>query len=221
MYNSFISLASLLLVFLFASCQPYDLAKKQLKESQLPFYNTPDFSPSWISKEDAAYDQIHRIPAFQFTNQNGVAITDRSFKEKIYVADFFFTTCPGICKDMTRNMAKLQEVFATDSEVMFLSHTVTPEIDDVSALKRYAKWQGVVDGKWHLVTGDKSSIYKIARESYFADEEIGLQRNENDFLHTENFILVDKQKRIRGVYNGTLQTDMKRAIRDIKTLMGV
>ena len=184
----------------------------------LPFFNQPDFTPEWISSSEAGYDSIHQIPAFSFINQNGIAITETTVENKIYVANFIFTRCGSICPKMMANMGILQKEFKNDTDLLFLSHSVTPDLDSVPVLKKYALDKGVVNGKWHLLTGNKDQIYTLAKKQYFAGDTIGYYQTGNEFLHTENFILVDKHRRIRGVYNGTLPIEMDRLIEDIYTL---
>jgi len=189
------------------------------KPGILPYYNTADFSPEWISDGDAKYNSIHKIAEFSFIDQNNQKVTNANFDGRVYVADFFFTTCPGICPQMTNNMVKLQDNYIDDDRIKFLSHSVTPWMDTVKQLKRYAIANGVVSKKWHLVTGDKEAIYNLARQSYFAEKQIGLQLDSEDFLHTENFLLVDSQRRIRGIYNGTIDSEMIRLKEDIDILL--
>ncbi|SFA81778.1 SCO family protein [Algoriphagus aquimarinus] len=177
----------------------------------LPYFNSADFTPSWEKGS-------HRIPDFAFTNQNGEEITEESYRGKIYVADFFFTICPGICPKLTANMESLQEAYLSDEEVMFLSHSVMPWNDSVPVLKEYAIEHQVNDAKWNLVTGDVEAIYSIAREGYFADEDFTKTLDTSNFIHTENFVLVDGQGFIRGVYNGTLEMDLERLKRHIEIL---
>lgn len=210
------SLKNSLLVFLLVllSCK----TKSKPDELPLPFINTPDFTPEWIKKTDTAYSSIHRIPAFSFTNQNGEAVTEKTVEGKIYVADFIFTRCGSICPKMTANMGTLQTKFKDDDDVLFLSHSVTPHMDSVPVLKKYAEAKGVISGKWHLLTGNVDDIYRLAKKEYYAGDTIGYYQTGNEFLHTENFILVDKHRRIRGVYNGTLPLEMERLIDDIGTL---
>jgi protein SCO1/2 len=184
----------------------------------LPFFNSAEFTPEWISKESPGYTKIHTIPDFSFTNQEGQIITEKTVDGKIYVANFIFTSCGSICPRMTDNMKILQDKFINDSQVLLLSHSVTPEKDNVAVLKNYAKEKGCILGKWHLLTGNKAEIYTIAKKQYFAGDSIGFYGKLNDFLHTENFILVDRKHRIRGVYNGTLPIEMDRIIEDINTL---
>lgn len=150
-------------------------------------------------------------------NQNGKTITQEDYKDKIYVADFFFTTCQTICPIMTDNMAVVQEKLKNDSEIMLLSHSVTPDIDSVPQLKEYALEKGVDDSKWNLVTGDKKQIYRLARKSYLAVKTAG-NGDEYDMIHTENFILIDKKRRIRGFYDGTDSEEIERLLNDIEIL---
>ena len=199
------------------SCQQQP-PKPNTTTERLPFYNAANFTPEWIETTSPKYDSIHTIPAFSFINQNGDTINQQVFNNKIYVADFFFTSCPGICKKLTNNLSIVQKAFKNDANVLLLSHSVTPETDSVPRLKQYATQFGVINGKWHLVTGNRQAIYNIARQAYFADEDLGMAKNENDFLHTENMVLIDKHKRIRGVYKGTLETDMQHLIADITAL---
>lgn len=160
--------------------------------------------------------RYHTIADFSLTNQNGKTITQDDYKDKIYVADFFFTTCQTICPIMTDHMVKIQEDLKNDNDVLLLSHTVTPEIDSVAQLKKYALEKGVNDAKWNLVTGDKKEIYDLARKSYLAAKDVPYQ--ENDLVHTENFVLVDKKKRIRGFYDGTDPEAIESLLHDIKVL---
>jgi protein SCO1 len=201
-----------LLTVLVISCS----SKKE--QASLPFINKPDFTPEWINKSDAAYLAIHTIPAFSFTNQYGENVTEKTVEGKIYVTDFFFTKCGSICPKMTNNMSILQQKFKDDDNVLLLSHTVTPEWDSVSVLKKYADNKGLIKNKWHLLTGNTDDIYRLAKKEYFAGDTVGYYQAGNEFLHTENFILVDKHRRIRGVYNGTLALEMVRIAEDIAIL---
>ena len=161
--------------------------------------------------------KYHTIADFSLLNQNGKTITQKDYKGKIYVADFFFTTCPSICPIMTKNMAAIQEVITDDDDVLLLSHSVTPQIDSVPQLKRYAIEKGVNDAKWNLVTGDKKQIYDLARKSYFAVLTDG-DGGPFDMIHTENFVLIDKERRIRGTYDGTSPEEVEKLIHDIDVL---
>ncbi len=207
---------SILLLFIICvSCKKETVVDKI---KTLPFYNSEEFTPEWIAENTAAYSEIHTISPFEFTNQNGQKITNKNFKGKIYVADFFFTTCPSICPILAKNMGSLQEIYKEDENILLLSHSVMPWVDSVEKIKEYALEQKAIDGKWHLVTGKREVIYKIARASYFADEDFNKMKDESEFIHTENFVLVDKKGRIRGVYNGTLALDVQRLKRHIEIL---
>ncbi|MEQ8471910.1 MAG: SCO family protein [Marinoscillum sp.] len=185
----------------------------------LPFYNQADFSPEWIETNDPDYKKIHTVAPFNLVNQDGDTVTNETLKGKIYVANFFFTICPTICPKMTNNLSRIQKEFVDDPEVMLVSHTVMPWIDTVEVLKEFAQLKQIESAKWHLLTGTKEQLYTLGRQSYFADEGFGKEVTlESDFLHTENIVLVDKQQRIRGVYNGTLPLEMSRLIEDIKRL---
>jgi protein SCO1/2 len=188
------------------------------EKETLPFFNQPDWTPEWIAADDSTYRQIHRIPSFSFVDQDGNNITQQTVEGKIYVANFFFSKCNNICPKMTANMHKLQEAFGDDDEVLLFSHSVTPEDDSISVLKKFAAENEVISSKWHLLTGDKTEIYRLAKKEYFAGDSIGYHQSGNEFLHTENFILIDKQKRIRGVYNGTLAVEIERIMKDIEIL---
>jgi protein SCO1/2 len=161
---------------------------------------------------------IHTIAPFSFINQNGKTITNKNVEGRIYVANFFFTNCTSICPKMMNNLKKVQQAFSNNKDVLILSHSVLPETDSISRLAAYANKFGISSRQWWLLTGNKDQIYKLARKSYFADEEIGYNKNSTEFLHTENCILVDKKERIRGVYNGTLELEMNKLIEHIKIL---
>ncbi len=185
---------------------------------RLPFFNSSDFTPEWIDKSEENSAALHHIAPFSFINQDGKTVTNTDYLGKIYVANFFFTTCPGICPQLTQNMLHLQDVFKEDDSVALLSHTVMPWVDTVDKLKAYALQNEINSNKWNLVTGTRKDIYAIARESYFSDEDFIKTQEESDFIHTENFILVDKKGRIRGVYNGTLSLETERLIKHISIL---
>ncbi len=186
-------------------------------QKKLPIYNPADVNPRLVDQSIKHVRRNHKIADFSLINQNGDTITQQDYKNHIYVADFFFTRCQTICPIMGTNMAKLQSHFANDTSIRFLSHSVTPEMDSVSVLKKYAIKQGVNDAVWNITTGDKKHIYELARKSYFAvlDEGDG---GTQDFIHTENFILIDTKRQIRGFYDGTDQKDMNRLIADIELL---
>lgn len=183
----------------------------------LPIYQPNMVNPELVDSTLHYTKKYHRIGDFALINQNGDTITQDNYAGKIYVADFFFTTCPSICPIMTKNMATIQDVIETDDEVMLLSHSVTPQIDSVPRLKKYAEDKGVIDAKWNLLTGDKKQIYELARKSYLAVKNDG-DGGPYDMIHTENFILVDKEKRIRGFYDGTKVEEVEKLLEDLKIL---
>jgi len=186
-------------------------------EKQLPIYNPSDFNPELVDKSLQEKNKNHTVADFKLINQNGKTITQEVYKDKIYVVDFFFTSCSTICPIMTSNMVKLQDKFIHNNEIMFLSLSVTPTIDSVPVLRTYADNKGVIDSKWNITTGDKKHIYELARKSYFAVVEQG-DGGLQDFIHTPNFILVDKKKQIRGIYDGTEDAEIHQLIDDIKIL---
>lgn len=180
------------------------------------------YQPSMVNAElvDSTLQHVkkyHTISDFSLVNQNGNTITQNDYKDKIYIADFFFTTCPTICPIMTKNMVKIQEQIIEDDEVLLLSHSVTPIIDSVAQLKKYALEKGVIDAKWNLVTGDKKQIYELARKSYLAVKSDG-DGGPYDMIHTENFMLIDKERRIRGFYDGTKSEDVEKLMEDLDIL---
>ena len=184
----------------------------------LPFYNDPFFTPHWFTQTKEIPQNFHRISSFSLINQEGNVIHNSDFDNKIYVADFFFTRCPGICPKMTEHMRVIQNHFLNDPEVLLISHSVTPEKDSVKILKEYAEQKGVISGKWYLVTGKRAEIYSLGREDYFVEEDLGLSKKEEDFIHTENFVLIDHNRYIRGIYNGLNKSSINQLIADIKTL---
>jgi len=201
----FVILSAIILTLFNTALTP----KKTLK-----IYSPADVNPELADSTVQSIAHHHKIAPFAFTNQNGKKITQEDYKGKIYVADFFFTTCQSICPKMSKNMAWLQEQIKSMPNVMLLSHSVTPDIDTVPVLKAYAEEQGAIDGKWNLVTGDKKDIYYIARKSYLAVKTT-TSSELYDMVHTENFILVDKKGRIRGFYDGT---NLDRADKDAKNV---
>lgn len=201
-------LSALIITLFYFALKP----KKTLK-----IYNPADVNPEMVDTTVQYVKKYHTIDDFSFTNQNGKTITQKDYEGKIYVADFFFTTCPSICVPMGENMAWLQEQIKDNPKVMLLSHTVTPDIDTPEVLKAYAVKKGVIDSKWNLVTGDKKDIYYIARKSYLAVKTTNSSEL-YDMVHTENFVLVDAKRRIRGFYDGTKLEEVKRLLEDINYL---
>lgn len=209
----------LIITFILFSIVTVSLFYNALKpQKTLPIYNPADVNPELVDSTVQFVAKYHTIADFSFTNQNGKTITQKDYEGKIYVADFFFTTCGSICPIMTTNMIDVQKAFVNNPKVMILSHTVTPEIDSVPVLKKYALEKGVIDSKWNLVTGDKKDIYSMARKSYLA-VKLGKPEELYDMVHTENIVLVDAERRVRGFYDGTKKEDIQKLIEDIQWLL--
>lgn len=212
--KSISNIGLVLLIFAVAVVIGYYLLTPKEK---LPIYSPSDVNPKLVDYSVQHIKKNHKISDFSLINQDGETITNDTYKDKIYVADFFFTRCATICPIMTGNMAELQKIYKDDKEVMLLSHSVTPVIDSVPILKMYAENKGIDKEKWNITTGDKKHIYDLARKSYFATLDEG-DGGEQDFIHTEQFILVDKKRQIRGYYDGTDKTEIERIKKDIDLL---
>ena len=187
-----------------------------------PKVSLPIYSPSIVSEELVEEDiryvkKYHSISNFSLTNQNGELINQEFYQNKIYIADFFFTTCPDICPKMTENMGYLQNELKNQTDVLLVSFSVTPNIDSVSVLRAYADLKGVDDSKWNLFTGSKKDIYELARKSFLVAKNDG-DGGKYDMIHTENFVLIDKENRIRGFYDGTNEVEMNKLLKDVKIL---
>ena len=206
--STVIVLSAIILALFYSALKP---------KKMLPIYNPSMVNPELVDSTVQYISKYHTISDFSFTNQNGKIITQKDYEGKIYVADFFFTTCGSICPKMTTNLAVIQKEIINNPKVMLLSHTVFPETDSVSVLKKYAVKNGVLDNKWNLVTGDKKLIYTMARKSYLA-VKLGKPNELYDMVHTENFVLVDSKRRVRGFYDGTKEEDIQRLIEDINFL---
>ncbi|RDI56581.1 SCO family protein [Flavobacterium glaciei] len=207
-FGVFFVLSAIILSLFYSALKP---------KKTLPIFNPADVNPELVDSTVQYKSKYHTIADFSFINQNGKIITQKDYEGKIYVADFFFTTCGSICPKMTTNLSDIQKAFANNPKVKLLSHTVFPETDSVPVLKAYAKKHQVDDNKWNLVTGDKKEIYTMARKSYLA-VKLGKPSELYDMVHTENFVLVDTKRRVRGFYDGTNKEDMERLIEDITFL---
>lgn len=207
-FGVFVVLSAIILSLFYSALKP---------KKTLPIFNPADVNPELVDSTVQYKSKYHTIADFSFINQNGKTITQKDYEGIIYVADFFFTTCGSICPKMTTNLSDIQKAFAGNPKVKLLSFTVFPETDSVPVLKAYAKKHNVDDKKWNLVTGDKKEIYTMARKSYLA-VKLGKPSELYDMVHTENFVLVDTKKRVRGFYDGTNKEDMKRLIEDITFL---
>jgi protein SCO1/2 len=192
---------------------------KKTKAIDLPYYNEPDFTPLFITDKSEVETKIkHTIADFSFLDQDSTLISQKAIEGKIHIANFIFTTCGSICPKMTTNLKIVNDSLKSHSDVVLLSYSVTPWIDSPTVLKKYKAKNEITNPNWHFLTGSKNDIYKLARTSYFAEEDIGFSKDSTEFLHTEHFILVDQNKRIRGIYNGTLALEMQQMVDDIKTL---
>ena len=196
----------------------------QSKENPLPFFNPTDMEADVV--DSALYSQNvgfgHKIGDFRFKNQHGKTISQLEIEGKVFVAEYFFTTCKSICPLMNDQMMRVQEAFADDGDFKILSFTVHPEVDTVAQMKRYADEHGAIDGKWHFLTGEKTKLYELARKSFFVlkpAEAQNLGDAGGDFIHTNNFVLVDREKNIRGYYDGTNPKEVDRLIHDIEHLL--
>lgn len=215
--SDWLKLGILALVFFGGIYFAYQIVKP---EKSLPVYNPSDLDRRLVADDLQRKGSNHKVLPFKLINQFGDTITEAAVNGKVYVADFFFTVCPDICRDMAAQKRRLQEELKAEKDFAILSHSVTPVYDSVPVIKAYADKQGAIPGKWHILTGDKRQIYKLARESYFAVLDEGGNGDESDFIHTENFVLIDKEKRIRGFYDGTSAEDVNRLISDYYILKG-
>ncbi|MBL4587341.1 MAG: SCO family protein [Flavobacteriales bacterium] len=192
----------------------YPIIKKQ---QRLQVFQPADINPKLVDGDMQHTAKAHRIADFKLIDQLGDTITYADFENMIYVADFFFTSCPNICPKTTANMSELAETFKADDDIMFLSHSVTPVKDSVSVLAAYGLKHGADPAKWRLTTGSKKHIYELARRSYFVVTTEG-DGGVDDFIHTENFVLIDKERKIRGFYDGTSKDEMEQLKKDVETL---
>lgn len=194
----------------------------QPREKKLPVINPIDVNENLVDSSMLRIGYGHQIGDFTFLNQNGRKIHSKDLANKVFVAEYFFTTCKTICPVMTMQMKRVHDAYINEDDVIILSFTVDPETDTVEQLKRYANKQGALSGKWHFLTGSKDSLYNLARKSFFVlkpAEAENVGDAGSDFIHTNNFVLVDRQRRIRGYYDGTSQKDTDRLIRDIGRLL--
>lgn len=185
----------------------------------LPIYGPKEPFPSKDKNGKDIVDTAYfKVLDFSFTNQNGITITQDSMNGKVTVVDFFFTTCKSICIDMTANLRMIQDHFVNDRDVLILSHTVDPETDSVQQLFNYSVENDINSKMWHLLTGDKKALYHQARYGYFITADKG-DGGPQDFIHDNHFVLVDKERRIRGYYDGTDKASVTQMIKDIQMLL--
>ncbi|MCC5917101.1 MAG: SCO family protein [Cryomorphaceae bacterium] len=201
------------------------IASREMKPKRsLPILNPAQLNPSLVSPELQRLGVGHRVGDFQLIDQRGNPLTGSDVKGKIRVIEFFFTTCPSICKIMAEELQRVQAAYSDENRLMILSHTVMPEIDSVEILAAYGEAKNIDYNRWRLLTGEKSEIYRLAREVYFVvpaeDSTIVITEDNHDFIHTENIVLVDSKGRLRGFYDGTDEVEMNQLIEDIGILLG-
>jgi protein SCO1/2 len=211
---AFLSALRLCLVSILFSCS----GQKEL--DTLPYYDTPDFEPIFVSAKGQEEELVrHQIADFSFTDQNGQSVTQATIEDKIHIANFMFTSCGSICPIMTNQFKYIEEKFRNNPDFLILSYSVTPWIDTEDKLKEYTLNNEISSPNWRFLTGEKGEIYTLARQSYFAEEDLGFTKDSTEFLHTEHVLLVDQTKRIRGIYNGTLRLEMEQLALDIESLL--
>jgi protein SCO1/2 len=215
--SEWMKIGGLLLVF--AGLVIYGYLYLKGLSKPLPIYNPAKINSELVDDDLERVGRGHRIGNFDLVDQWGNSVDSSLLENKIYVADFFFTTCPSICIAMGQNFQRVQEAYKNEPRLNLVSHTVMPEIDTVEVMFEYGQRMGAIKGKWHLLTGEKEEIYRLARREYFAVKEPGTSFDEHDFIHTENVILVDEKKRIRGIYDGTSEEEMDKLIGDIQILL--
>lgn len=210
------------LTLLFAVCVPLGYyIMNQKPETVLPIINPIDLQEEMVDPELLRVGQGHKVGNFSFQNQDNKTITENDVKGKIYVAEYFFTTCISICPIMNRQMQRVQKAIKGNTNIKILSFTVDPSVDTVAQMKSYATSHNYVEGQWHFLTGKKQDLYALARKSFFVlkpAEAQNLGDAGSDFIHTNNFVLVDGQGRIRGYYDGTNPKEVTTLIADIKRL---
>ncbi|MCC5924042.1 MAG: SCO family protein [Crocinitomicaceae bacterium] len=200
----------------------YFMTKNSQDVKQLPIIQPKDIKKEMVDPSLLEKGIGHRIGEFNLINQDGENITLADVKGKVFVAEYFFTTCMTICPKMTEQMTRVQAAFRNNENVKMLSFTVNPDYDDVDILKEYSEKYNALAGQWHFLTGTKEELYGLARKSFFVlkpAEAANLGDAGSDFIHTNNFVLVDRQLRIRGYYDGTSPDEVSELIADIQLLL--
>jgi protein SCO1/2 len=215
--KSYISLFIGFLIAVPFGCKQHK-SSADTQPDRLPFFRDAQLTPEWIDENDPGRDSIHRVPSFSLTDQTGAAFTETGMDDRICVTNFFFTSCRSICPKMTLQLKYLCDSLGVAQNVRFLSLSVDPAADSVPVLKAYAAQYAMHPTTWKLLTGPRDDIYGLAKRGFFAGDSTGLTSTSDEFLHTENVILTDAKRRIRGVYNGTLRVEMNRLLEDIRIL---
>jgi protein SCO1/2 len=184
---------------------------------RLPYYSDPTLTPHW-ARDARELDTVHAIGAFSLVDQRGRSITRASVAGKVYVASFFYASCRTLCPAIREELARVRDAYAGDSNVMILSHSVTPEADQVDALAHYARVNGIDDAQWRLLTGSREEIARLARERYFVELSDTTGNTNGQLRHTETLLLVDRRGHIRGAYDGSLAFEVSQLIADVKAL---
>lgn len=206
-----------ILVLLFTGCS-IPPAPEQTMPDELPFFRDAMLTPEWIQADDPALDSIHRIPSFNLTDQDGKPFTETGMDGRICITNFFFTRCKSICPRMTLQLKHLRDTLGNAADIRWLSFSVDPQADSVPVMQAFGDEYGLKPDEWKLLTGNQDTIYHLARLGFFAGDSTGRISPTAEFLHTENVILTDGKRRIRGVYNGTLRVEMDRLMEDILIL---
>lgn len=200
----------------------YASTRTKQKEEALPIYNPIDLDPEVVDPELLRVGRGHTIGSFSFTNQEKKTITQKEVEGKVYVVEYFFTTCGTICPVMNKQMQRVQKAHSGKKDFKILSFTVNPEVDDVAQMKLYADTHHADNNQWWFLTGKKEKLYELARTSFFVlkpAEAQNLGDAGSDFIHTNNFVLVDRKMRIRGYYDGTSTQEVDKLIKDIDSLL--
>ncbi len=187
-------------------------------KTSLPYYHTPDFTPIWPLETGEDVDTLHRIRDFHMLDQSGRIFSLEDCAGDLLVVNFFFTACPSICPTLTQNIKTVADATRDLAGIRFLSFSVTPDRDSVVRLAAYAERYSLPSDRWHLLTGDQDEIYTLARRSFFAEEEMGYNKDSREFLHTEHVLLVDADLHLRGIHKGTLPLEMNQMEADIRLL---
>lgn len=185
---------------------------------ELPYYDEATFTAKWMKAEEVPAD-FHALGSFALKNQLGEVITEDSLKGKVNICSFFFTTCPGICPRLMENLKTIVADSLADSGVQMLSFTAQPSVDSVSRMRAYGEDHGIDARNWYLITGDRSALYRLGRHELFIEEDLGLESKDDEFLHTENVVLLDENNRIRGIYNGLNKASLAYLLKDVEVLL--